>query len=583
MILISFPQNFLSSVGFVCGAIVLTAVLSNFTLLPSMLLAFSCFSYFDLPSSNSLCCFISESLKAEGTYEQLNNISTWNQSHSALDGSSTTATTAHDEVEKAISNNAAIDSTVYTETRIISPRTLWFKIAFFSTRYAGITLVLILGCTAPFLWKFCTMMPSSDDNLIFLRDSVSLNGLNIMKASFPPGKLDPYIIITDTGDSGVLTSTYFAQEKALIAEINAELSPKFVNMDSFTSLTHFGGMDITYAMASSYLEPSSAAYNQPFPTMYREYASQVMANNNKVTMIRIETLLNPNGQVMVTFIKRIRSLLIDYANDDSNFKGNLMGGYSTNFDVQVSLYALVPMLVGVTLTVVMVIISWSFGSIFLSFRLIVTIFIGLCWTYGLTVMVYQPGQPQDDFAVLTPYIKSSTGIYWIIPIMSFSILVGLALDYDILLISRLIEYRKLGWSDHASISLAIEKTGSIITTAGIIMSVSFAGLLLPKATVLNQYGFSLFMGVVIDTFLIRTFVVPAMISVGGYDCVDGLNWWPYHMPPVILSPEEEDAALWAGYDIPVPVGVTSKTNNDSKISEATDSTSSRPTDNTSDI
>jgi uncharacterized membrane protein YdfJ with MMPL/SSD domain len=277
-------------------------------------------------------------------------------------------------------------------------------------------------------------------------------------------------------------------------------------------------------MATAFYDQNNPAYNQPFPTMYREYASQVLANNNKVSMIRIETELNPNSQEMATFVKTVRRILID--NRESDIIGNLMGGYSTNLDVQSSLYAMVPLLVGVTLAIVLAIVAVSFGSVFLAFRLLLTIFIGLAWTYGLTVMVYQPGQPQDDFAVLTPYIKSSTGIYWIIPIMAFSILVGLAMDYDIFLISRLVEFRKLGWSDRASICLAVEKTGGIITTAGIIMSVSFAGLLLPKATVLNQYGFSLFMGVVIDTFLIRTFVVPACVTVGGYESLGGANWWP---------------------------------------------------------
>ena len=548
IILIALPQNFLSSVGFVCGVIVFTSILSNISLLPSILLAFSCFSHFDVvPTRSSCCCFVSQALKDEETYDQKNNIITWNKDIITSNVATKNANNqTYDEVEKVIGDNDEV-----TIAASISPRTLWFKLAFYSTQYAGPFLILIFCCTAPFLWKFCTMIPSSDDNLIYLRDSVSLNGLNIMTKSFKMGKLDPYLIIMDTGDKGIFTSTYFEKEKIIINEIVGKLSPKYIKMDGITSLTRFGGYDITYSMATSYFDSTSANYNQAFPSMYREYASQILANEKKVSMIRMETELNPNSQQMTEFIKVVRKILIE--NSDDDVQGNLMGGYSTNYDVQSSLYALVPMMIGVTLAVVLIIVSISFGSVFLAFRLLVTVFIGLCWTYGLTVMVYQPGQPQNDFAVLTPYIKSSTGIYWIIPIMAFSILVGLALDYDIFLISRFVEYRKLGWSDRASICLAVEKTGGIITTAGVIMSVSFAGLLLPKATVLNQYGFVLFMGVVIDTFLIRTFVVPACVTVGGYECLNGLNWWPLHMPPQILSADEETAALLAGYDVPILV------------------------------
>lgn len=129
--------------------------------------------------------------------------------------------------------------------------------------------------------------------------------------------------------------------------------------------------------------------------------------------------------------------------------------------------------------------------------------------------------------------------------MSFSILVGLALDYDIFLMTRMMEFRRLGWSDRASICLAIQKTGYIITTAGLIMSISFAGLLIPPTIVLNQYGFALFLGVAIDTFVIRTILMPAVIAAFGTHT--NVFWWPTRMPPVILSLEQEQDALWKGH------------------------------------
>ena len=156
---------------------------------------------------------------------------------------------------------------------------------------------------------------------------------------------------------------------------------------------------------------------------------------------------------------------------------------------------------------------------------------------------------------------------------SFSILVGLALDYDVFLLSRTLEFREKGWSDRASVCLAVEKTGGIITTAGLIMSVSFMGLLIPRTVVLNQYGewgvrppahshcgrltrppsppqpgFTLFIGVAFDTFVMRPIIVPALIA--ALAAVPGtrgrLNWWPRVVPDVLLSEEDEDFALAAG-------------------------------------
>ncbi len=85
------------------------------------------------------------------------------------------------------------------------------------------------------------------------------------------------------------------------------------------------------------------------------------------------------------------------------------------------------------------------------------------------------------------------------------------------------------------------------------MSVSFAGLLIPKTVVLNQYGFSLFMGVAFDTFLVRTFLVPAVVTVAGMG-ESQYNWWPGRMPPVVLAPAEEAAALWEGCNFPEQYG-----------------------------
>jgi uncharacterized membrane protein YdfJ with MMPL/SSD domain len=96
----------------------------------------------------------------------------------------------------------------------------------------------------------------------------------------------------------------------------------------------------------------------------------------------------------------------------------------------------------------------------------------------------------------------------------------------------------------------VEKTGGIISTAGLIMAVSFMGLLIPKTVVLNQYGFSLFIGVALDTFVMRPLLVPALLSLGG-GASTALNWWPSQMPPPALAGAEEEEALKRGaWDLP---------------------------------
>jgi uncharacterized membrane protein YdfJ with MMPL/SSD domain len=104
--------------------------------------------------------------------------------------------------------------------------------------------------------------------------------------------------------------------------------------------------------------------------------------------------------------------------------------------------------------------------------------------------------------------------------MSFSIMVGLALDYDVFLVTRILEFRCSGYKHKSSIAAGLDATGGIITAAGIIMAVSFGSLLSSASPALNQWSFLLTTGVLIDTFVVRTTVVPALMAM-----VDGKHAW----------------------------------------------------------
>ena len=103
--------------------------------------------------------------------------------------------------------------------------------------------------------------------------------------------------------------------------------------------------------------------------------------------------------------------------------------------------------------------------------------------------------------------------------------VGLTIDYDVFLISRMYEYRTSGYTTEASILRAMASQSSTITTAGVIMTVAFSSLLLSSTAVLNQFGFMLVVATLVDTFVVRTTLVPALMF-----CAVEANWWPGRVP-----------------------------------------------------
>ena len=118
------------------------------------------------------------------------------------------------------------------------------------------------------------------------------------------------------------------------------------------------------------------------------------------------------------------------------------------------------------------------------------------------------------------------------------IIVGLALDYDVFLVSRTLEYRRNNYSSRASIALAFWRTGGIVTTAGIIMVLAFGSLVLSSQELLQQAGFLLGFSVLLDTFVVRSVIVPSLLFL-----LDERAWWPASYGEPKLSATDADLDL----------------------------------------
>jgi RND superfamily putative drug exporter len=121
-------------------------------------------------------------------------------------------------------------------------------------------------------------------------------------------------------------------------------------------------------------------------------------------------------------------------------------------------------------------------------------------------------------------IMHTAGVTWWVPMFMFVMLVALGMDYNIFLIGRVKEEVALhGTKDGTRLALA--RTGGIITSAGIIMAGTFASMMSASLLGLIQIGFAVAFGVLLDTFVVRTTLVPAIIVLLGR-----WSWWPRRGP-----------------------------------------------------
>ncbi|NHJ39146.1 MAG: MMPL family transporter [Asgard group archaeon] len=117
------------------------------------------------------------------------------------------------------------------------------------------------------------------------------------------------------------------------------------------------------------------------------------------------------------------------------------------------------------------------------------------------------------------FIGLNVPIFWLLPLMLFSILMGLVLDYDIFLVSRIKEYYDKRMSNKEAIAQALDHTASIITSCGTVMAAAYSSLLISQLWHLREIGFAFTLAIILDATVIRLIVVPAIMVL-----MEKLNW-----------------------------------------------------------
>ncbi len=107
-----------------------------------------------------------------------------------------------------------------------------------------------------------------------------------------------------------------------------------------------------------------------------------------------------------------------------------------------------------------------------------------------------------------------------LPIFCFIFLVALGVDDNIFLMTRIREERRRGLDDDDAVIVGLQRTGGVITSAGLILAGTFAALMALDLEALFQVGFTVTLGLLVDAFLVRTFLVPSLALILGEK-----NWW----------------------------------------------------------
>ncbi|WP_041254232.1 MMPL family transporter [Frankia sp. EAN1pec] len=186
-----------------------------------------------------------------------------------------------------------------------------------------------------------------------------------------------------------------------------------------------------------------------------------------------------------------------------------------NIDVSETLSdALLPYL-AVVVGLAFVLLALVFRSILVPLKATVGFLLSVVATFGAVVAVFQWGWMMDLLGV------DSTGpIVSFLPIFLIGVLFGLAMDYEVFLVTRMREEYVHGQAPDDAVVLGFRHGARVVTAAAIIMISVFAGFILAPEPIIQSLGFALAFGVLVDAFVIRMTLVPAVMSLLGRHA-----WW----------------------------------------------------------
>jgi RND superfamily putative drug exporter len=209
--------------------------------------------------------------------------------------------------------------------------------------------------------------------------------------------------------------------------------------------------------------------------------------------------------------------------------GVLVGGQpASNADFIDAVYGSFPLMIALITITTFILLARAFRSLLLPAKAIVLNILSVAAAWGVLVLVWQHGYGSE----LIWGVQATGSIPSWMPLMIFAFLFGLSMDYEVFILARMREeYDRTGSTERAVIT-GIGRTGRLVTSAALILFLTFVAMGSSPGTDLKMFATGLGAGILIDATIIRALIVPAVIALMGR-----WNWWLPEWPARVLRVE----------------------------------------------
>jgi len=159
----------------------------------------------------------------------------------------------------------------------------------------------------------------------------------------------------------------------------------------------------------------------------------------------------------------------------------------------------------------------GFRSVLVPIKAVLLNLLSVSAAFGALVVVFQDGYGVGLLGLEGPV----DGVFPIVPVLVFCTVFGLSMDYEVFLVARVAEARRVGADDADAIAEGLARTGGVITSAALVMIAVFGAFTLGDFILVKMLGFALAVAVLLDATVIRIAMGPALLRLAGR-----WNWWP---------------------------------------------------------
>lgn len=258
-----------------------------------------------------------------------------------------------------------------------------------------------------------------------------------------------------------------------------------------------------------------------------DYITNVVPKKSgEMAVIMLNPTTGPNAQETIDLVHEIRNAHIE------GVKLHVTGTTAMNIDISEKLTDALPVFAALIIGLAFIIFMVVFRSLLVPLKAVLGFVLSLGATLGFVTWVIQDGNFYEVFGFVT-----SSPVLNFLPILTVGILFGLAMDYEVFLVSRMREEYAHSGNARKAVMAGVRESGGVVTAAGLIMIAVFAGFMMAPDPMTKIIGLALTFGVIFDAFIVRMMIVPAVMILMGKAAWYMPKWLDKILPNIDIEGE----------------------------------------------